>query len=301
MENLQNKFTTLKVLFLSKKETIIDLLKTIIPAPRLNQIINQKSIRVVGLRRSGNHAIINWIKKEHEQHRKKVTFINNIPHDKNPYLHFYQNHLRYNKYPKTILKLKRQAKGWFDKVDCLIYSYEDYSLEQITNRLFEDKCDFYLGRANNKYDVIILRDPFNLLASRFKNQYFDTKSPCQNIIALWIAYAKEYLRETNFLKNTKICINYNHWTSNLDYRQEIAKILDIEFSDAGFNDVQKNGGGSSFDGLKFKGKAQTMEVDTRWKYFQDNPFYLQLINNEELIEYSRKIFGNLACIDRLIK
>ena len=42
---------------------IDDIFRTILW--RNNEIVNHKEIRVVGLKRSGNHAIINWIRKAH--------------------------------------------------------------------------------------------------------------------------------------------------------------------------------------------------------------------------------------------
>ncbi|MDJ1177131.1 hypothetical protein [Roseofilum capinflatum] len=79
------------------------------PRPALSTIINQKEIRIVGLRRSGNHAVTNWIKK---QQVGSINYLNNIPCNKNPYQHFYERHLIYNKYPKAISSLKYDRTAW---------------------------------------------------------------------------------------------------------------------------------------------------------------------------------------------
>lgn len=268
---------------------IEDIVRSISQRHILSQVINQKEIRVVGLRRSGNHAIIHWIEK---QETGKVRHLNNIRVNRNPYREKYEDLLRKDK-TKDIEWWRQEAKGFFEKKDCLIHSYEDYSLEQITNPVFELKHDLYFGKSQDKYDVLILRDPFNLLASRIKKNYRNVNDKNKIDIDVWIDYAKEYLGETNLLKNQKICINYNQWFADVDYRREIASQLNLDFLDTGINTVSRRGDGSSFEGREYHGKAMNMDVCSRWKYFADDPSYRRLFNNQELLEYSQRIFGHI--------
>jgi len=284
MDNLLNRLRRVKRSLEYGVEDAMRHLSNTVNSP---EIVNQKEIRVVGLKRSGNHAIINWIRK---QHHGEVWHLNKIPVKRNPYRFLYEH------YPKE--KLKQEAKGNFTKKDCLIYSYEDHALEQITNKGFESKAELYLGKSASKYDLLILRDPFNLLASRFKKGYIKVKCPDITLVELWISYAKEYLGETNLLKSKKICVNYNQWFSDVNYRRQLAEQLNVKFSDAGFNDVKGQGGGSSFDGLTFRGKAAEMDVLNRWKVFADDPQYRKLIDNVELRDYSERIFGHIPGTER---
>lgn len=275
-----------------------EIVKTFLPPPPPSQIINQKEIRVIGLRRTGNHAIINWICKQQDG---IVQHVNNVPINKNPYLHFYEGHARSNQYLKVKWKLKRESLGKFDKKDCLVYSYEDYGLQQITDPILEEKHDIYFGKSAERYDVLILRDPFNLFASRLKSGYIDIKDPEKTATDLWISYAKEYLGETEFLGGRKkVCINYNRWTVDPAYRHQIASELSLKFSDAGINHIPRNGGGSSFEGLSFEGKAAKMDVQNRWKHFANDPLYRELLNNQQLMAYSRRIFGEIPGTEALI-
>ena len=247
------------------------------------EIVNEKEIRIVGLRRTGNHGIINWIKK---QHAGQVWHLNNITTERNPYrvlyLHYKKEHLN------------REAKGDSVKKDCLLYSLEDYPLEKIVRGGLEKKHDLYLGTSRERYDVLILRDPFNLLASRIKKNYMNVKDENWTIIDLWISYAREYLGETDYLKNNKVPVNYNKWATDVEYRQHIASRLKFAFSDAGINDVKSEGGGSSFDRTSFQGQANKMDVLNRWKILSDDPSYRALLkSNRELIDYSERIFGHL--------
>lgn len=258
-------------------------------------VINDQEIRVIGLRRSGNHAIINWIWK---QHGEDVTHLNNLQVKCNPYRFLYEH------YPTE--RLKREALGNFTEKELLIYSYEDRHLEDITHPSFERKHDLYLGKSAKRYDLLILRDPFNCFASRIKmyyNKQFDKKNTIMNqkSLQLWLDYAREFLGETHFLKHNKICINYNLWCSDIEYRQKLAEQLGLEFTDAEFNRVKEQGGGSSFDGLNLSGKSDQMKLTERWKQMADDPYFLQLINEPEVIKYSYKIFGEVPGTEFLLK
>ena len=259
-------------------------------------IINQKEIRIVGLMRSGNHAITNWIR---QQQPGKTQYLNNIPCGKNPYQHFYEKHLEYNKHPKTIRKLKQKARGKLPKCDCLFYSYEDYSLQQVSNPEFEGNHDRYFGRTLERYDVLIMRDPFNLMASRFKSGFIQVQAPDRTAIELWLEYAREYLAETQYLNQRRICVNYNQWTRDRNYREQLAQQLDLEFSDAGFNQVKSQGGGSSFEGQTLDGQASKMDVLNRWKVYEEDPSYRQIFSDPNIFEYSEKIFGELPGTNEL--
>ena len=266
-----------------------------------SKVINQKEIRIAGLRRTGNHAIISWIQEqEKEQKQGSVFHINNVVTNENPYRYKYQNLCYYfPQYKWSIEQFKNQKKGNLTLKYCLIYSYEDYALEEIFSDQFERKHDLYLGKTQSRYDVLILRDPFNLLASRLKNNFLSVKSSHLNFVDLWINYAKEYLGETNYLRHNKVCINYNLWVGNKDYRQEIASKLRIKFTDVGIDKVHGCGGGSSFDGRELDGQAHKMDVNNRWKHYMENSVYCQLINNEQLLDYSHKIFGHIPGTEAL--
>lgn len=273
-----------------------------------SEIVNQKAIRIVGLKRSGNHAIINWIRK---QQAGTVWYLNNLRPQQNPY-RYLDEHYPFDKW-------KKEAKGDLTEKDCLIYSYENCELSKITDPDFEEKRELYLGKSATEYDVLILRDPFNMLASMLhnhkkqleqhgkitknyfqgKNKYGRDKKEGEDLISLWIDYAKEFLGETNFLDRNKVVINYNAWFSSEDYRRELAQKLKLNFSDRGMNEVKNFGGGSSFEGLQLDGTAITMDVLNRWKTLIDDPQYRALLNNRELVEYSEKIFGHIPDTEKL--
>ncbi|MDB9527394.1 hypothetical protein PN498_15450 [Oscillatoria sp. CS-180] len=277
-------------------------------------ITNQKEIRVVGLRRSGNHAIMNWLRK---QHAGEVFYINNACIKVNPFRQVYKEQVRKRQDPSiggwrtdNIERWRREAKGDFVPKDCLIYSYEDQPITAFSDRTFERRHDLYFGRSKVRYDLIIMRDPFNLFASRLRANergqtvddqmdFMKVKSRSLSLPQLWQDYAQEYLNETNYLQNIKVPVNYNRWVLDRDYRSQIAEKLAMDFTDAGFNDVMTNGGGSSFDGVNLNGKASEMLVLERWRKFSTDERFKAMISYPKIRESSTKIFGHIPGIETL--
>ncbi|MDJ0660166.1 MAG: hypothetical protein QNJ42_11850 [Crocosphaera sp.] len=265
---------------------LYDQLNTVLSWFRPQTIINESEIRLIGLQRTGNHGITNWIIKQYGD--VNIAYLNAVRPQYNPY------RLYYNNFPNN--RFKKDAFGQFSKKDLLFYSYEDRRLERIMDQDFEKKHDLYLGKSANRYDVLILRDPFNLFASRLKmmdDQGKKTRLIEKSSINLWISYAKEFLGETDYLNQKKVFINYNQWFCDQAYRKNISKQLDLEFSDIGLEKVKGQGGGSSFDKQNLSGKATEMKVLERWQNFKDDPRFIKIFENEQLWHYSDQIFGKI--------
>jgi len=139
-----------------------------------------------------------------------------------------------------------------------------------------------------------------MLASRYKRNSLEVKSlkGWKGLMDMWILYAKEYLGETQHLKNNKVCVNYNQWFSDANYRKQLADKLNLDFTDSGFNDVSVFGGGSSFEKRKFHGKAENMDVLNRWQQFVDDSSYRTLFS-DAVFEYSERIFGHIPGTESL--
>lgn len=232
----------------------------------------KKEIRFVGLRRSGNHAIINWILKQSEQ---PVLFYNNV-YPNNPFCKYPEKgSLNYSEYALRLYSLE-------DRVLPTIASKKVYPQKKVSND----------SVIEEKIDVLILRDPFNLFASRLKTSrnkplYYSSGLEIQH---LYLTYLKEYLGITNFLNNKKVCINYNKWKDSEEYRKLIAKQLKINFTDKGLQEVSSIGGGSSFDRLTYKNQGTFMLTDQRWKDFSNSRYFNNLFKDKELLALSKEVF-----------
>ena len=260
-------------------------------------VVNQTEIRFVGMRRTGNHALLNWLM---HQFSGEVYLLNNIVINKNPYQFKADNLMRYYPEHHAMAQVyRRQAAGELIKRDCLFYSYEDWSLAKIARSRVERNRHRYLGKSAQHYDILILRDPFNLFASRLKKKYVPTMSKQISMVALWLEYAKEFIGESHYLNRNLVCINYNRWFADESYRRQLSGQQSFPFSDAGLFEVATEGDGSSFDGTRFSGQARSKEVTNRWRQVLDDPAYRQLFTNEEIWTYSQRIFGEIPGTEAL--
>jgi len=176
----------------------------------------------------------------------------------------------------------------YRKKDALIVSFEDTNLRNIN----PEKVDEIIQRGDMKgrfekfINIILLRDPFNLIASRIRGGW-DTEVAKAKAINLWKIHAREFLGETSSLQN-KLLIKYNHWFSNEEYRKSISEQIGFPFTDDGKNILGY--WGSSFDGKTYRNNANEMDVLERWKKYSTHEWFLNLCADPELIDLSKQIF-----------
>jgi hypothetical protein len=271
-------------------------------------IINNFEIRVIGLGRSGVHPIINWIGSNCKGSR--VLFINNPKVKGNPFLGGLWGgaHVR-GMFNRFYVDKDLEIKGKFRKKDCLIYNFEKDLVEEAASPLFEENREKWVGKSAKQYDVLIMRDAFNYFASRVQHHLDRSRTHYKDItleenipvlIKLWKNHAKEFLGMTNVLSDKKVAISYNGWRKSKEYRMTIAEKLDLNLGDKGIDRVTNIGGGSSFDGCKYDGKAGEMQTDERWRRLKDNEVYRNIFKDTELVDLSNKIFGKIPGTDILL-
>ena len=137
------------------------------------------------------------------------------------------------------------------------------------------------------HNVIILRDPFNNVASGIKHE----RANADSVMWLWNLYVNEFLEITNFLGD-KIPISFNGWFSSEEYRKSISDKIGGEPEDRVRGTLPKAGGGSSFDKFRFQNKAQEMDVLNRWQMLLNLDLDFPRIFNSEVITKCRLIFGD---------
>jgi hypothetical protein len=170
----------------------------------------------------------------------------------------------------------------------LIVSLEDHDLQ--VRPFLKIPCDVT--------NILIMRDPYNLFSSRIRKAslvenpaYPKHTGPAMNrVLKLWKSHAREYLGLTNHLEN-KVCIYFNSWFSNRDYRKSISRKLNIKFTDNGFSKVTQIGGGSSFDNTHFDGNNRMMDVLNRQSCLTDSERQLleNILADDELQELAHRI------------
>lgn len=259
------------------------------------ETVNNTEFRIVGMSRSGNHSIINWIL---EQLQGRYCFLNCAEPKTNPF--HSARPLNDNKTYQVNYQdfdLDAEKKGKFSQKDYLLHSYEDCFLGMLNHKSFEEQHDTFVGTSNRRVDILILRDPFNLFASRKKSGFFDAQAglgskPVSSLTTarIWKQHAREFIGEKKYFLRKPVLINYNSWVSDDTYRQDIATALGINFTDKGFRQVSNCAGGSSFDGMRFDSSAHSMKVLERWKHFAHDQEYSKFFD-EEIIRLSHKIFN----------
>jgi hypothetical protein len=182
----------------------------------------------------------------------------------------------------------------------LLHSYEDSWLRHAFSARLEADHDVWLGPSRRRISVIVLRDPFNLFASRRRAG----RSMAPHIERrMWKQHARVALNQTGQGLRGEVCvIRYNDWACDPAYRAAVAHRLGLSFTDAGADRVPATCGGSSFDGMRFDGSAAAMETQDRWRHYINDPGYCALFD-PELIALSAQLFGppptEVAQVERL--
>tara|TARA_Y100001968_G_C19372477_1_gene725829 strand:- start:38 stop:739 length:702 start_codon:yes stop_codon:yes gene_type:complete len=214
------------------------------------------SFAIYGMRRSGNHAILEWMIKnlsgKDERHVIKHSFITNGNS-------CYLNAINEYGQSSSLYIDYHFAKSTYKN---LIISYEDVSDRYITD----------YSRSLQK--VVVLRDIINVAASRYQKILSgDPKFRCLGMNKLffqnWIDHASSAERGVKIIK-------FEDWVSSKPKRDEIAKEFNCTNID-NMKTISHHGGGSSFSGTK--NIPSPIDLSTRWKQVTLPKEILEIINS----------------------
>lgn len=230
-------------------------------------------IRFIGMRRGGQHGVINWLRAQ-EPLCDSLCYRNNVKVDP----------AAEHPFAKIVIRMLDSG--------CrhLFHAYEDLDFSLLCGK------ELVGGQAKQFNYVLLVRDPFNMFASliHWDDESMPTLS-AENMgrpISIWKQHAREYCGQTRILPH-RVVISFTRWFVSREYRRQIAEALGLKFSDAALNRVSLNGCGSSFDSQRYDGNAQQMKVLERYKTVEDNPLYKKVCEDAELCELSHAIFGNV--------
>jgi hypothetical protein len=248
-----------------------------------------KFITVNGLSRSGNHAIIRWMCGNYEKEGYKVYFQNNAIKNLLEYINLRGGGglagIPANpRIFEIMMHLTKNEKKVF------IVSFEDLLIDKRLGEL----SDF------SDHNVIILRDPYNLFASRIQGltpprgrKGWTNSHPPKNIqneeIKKYLSHYEEFSKNTNYLSN-KICINYNLWVSDKEYRKKIVESdLRIKFTDARYEQRACSSFGPKAP-IELPSNAPEDFV-TRYKACSGDPMFESIKNDKDLASIAKETFG----------
>lgn len=216
-------------------------------------------LHIFSMRRSGQHGVINWIVENAEsaEHYDDCQFLG----DKG---------IIKRAGGRVITKATFQNIKTFRRL-LTVVNGEDQQVKDFSN--------WFPERVPYK-QAVLLRDPYNMMASRIKGGHTKIGFPAD--LEMWKQLAMDALKDNIFI------IKFNNWFQNIEYRKTLASTLgfSLPFMDLGLQKVGK--GTSSFDGGKFNGKAQEMDVLNRWRQI---PQHLWGHFDNETNELCMKHFG----------
>jgi hypothetical protein len=198
--------------------------------------IRGRSVIVHGLKRSGNHAVIHWLRSS-----AKLDFVNNL-------LPFDALHAR-GQLDAHTHQLRHPALGY---LTCYTWPWKRRRMVSLEDMPI-DRWLFDETKPANVHNLLVVRCPINLFASRIKKG-FSMEHPAfprsMNDIMLrarrlWIAHAREALGETAFLEH-KTPVVFDRFIVDSKYRRDIAAALRLQPDDASLSQQAPEGRGSSF-------------------------------------------------------
>ena len=240
-------------------------------------VSHRTDYKILGLQRSGNHALIQWI---FSLTKGLTCFCNDIAPGQHP-----------KEAPIKKTKWGSLSRG------SLLYSYEDRTIK---DTFFPDK-EFSITlrkKPVNSYKILVLRDPYNMFASRWNQdspngkKFREDLTYRDKLLSLWKEYAYILRKDSALERKDILGISFNKWISSTAYREKIAECLGLQFEHAQVQlPIWGFGGGSSFEGLDQQATPHKMNVQERWKTVALLPEFEKWAKDPELRDLSQKVLG----------
>lgn len=207
-------------------------------ASRLKALRPENTYYITGLRRSGNHAIIEWIRYGYDHDGGCFAYSEEIPwvgrSKSGRVVHLNDLNHRTNRELWRFLRMPwRQVDG---SVKTLIVSTEDLSPQ---------KPHWYIGYAS--YKLYVTRNLLDVIASRVRFMLNEALAGRQTrLMNLYSDFFKDWLQLKNMeLDTSAFRIEYEQWSSDAEYRNRIGKELGFDGRMLPIG-MSSKGGGSSF-------------------------------------------------------
>lgn len=242
----------------------------------------ERVILLHGLKRSGTHAIAGWIRGHGRIHfHSNLIPIAPILTGKGSVL------------PPRDFACLLQERGVLERLARSRYQQLVVGLED-----HEPGITPFRNAPCEILHVLVLRDPYNLFASRIRKGTTGRGSlafaPAHlpRFVALWKRHAREFLGRTRQLANA-VFVDYDRWFASTDYRKRLSAELGFEFSDSEFSRVPDAGGGSSFDGQRFDGRNVEMNVLHRYQELhpEERAMLEKALADQEVRELADRIWS----------
>lgn len=247
------------------------------------------TLRTFGMRRSGNHAIINWLQRNSAT---GSVFLNNCAVGR-PARRTWRS-IEINGERVGIVKGDPLATvtGGLNDGAMVIVSYEDFSPDpdEMAGGLTADLKDDAVS-----YELLIYRNFMNWAASLLRKLQANDDQETLDCLRIMMVSLAKYRDMLELVLNAKplglVPVNYDRWVTRVPYRESLLNALGLPCRDNSLGDVQPYGGGSSFQ--KDVTDAQHLEADNRWPEMANDAIFqivlLAASQDHELLELMRKL------------
>ncbi|WP_371229119.1 hypothetical protein [Roseovarius sp. 2305UL8-3] len=233
-----------------------------------------KTLRVFGMRRSGNHAIINWLQCNAPNGRS--VFMNHCKPGADPFQTFKSVEIDAVRLSRK--KAQANLAGFCADVGdgaMLLMSYEDSApVECSVKNPISGPFDETLLDA----DVLIYRSFLNWAASLFKklsvNEDYTEVGRAAILLRTCETYTRLLKRVASAETSGTVPVCYDDWRKDPSYRASTLARLGLPMRDNSLGEIQPYGGGSSFQ--KDIANADELATGQRWQQMAHDPRY-QLI------------------------
>lgn len=203
------------------------------------------ALQVFGMRRSGNHAIIDWLMRNAPNDASGGAFLNNCRWGTDPLRSF----AAVDAYDTQGARVPGGGKAAFAAAGArphLIVSYEDRAplAADVPQRAAKGYADTDFSQS-----IVILRSFLNwsasLLAKLKRNPAYGSVERARVMLNALPTYAEMLTRADD---PGRVAICYDDWVRDPQARADILSSLHLPLRDNDLGATQRFGGGSSFDG-----------------------------------------------------
>jgi len=241
---------------------------------------NKRVFVICGMRRSGNHACINWLLNSLE--KVETSFIelkgDRVSISQSEKTIFFNEASFYRL--RFFLGLLNGSKDTLKSAKNVIISLEDY--------IPYDKYNPYVPKGATT--IFVMRAPLNLIASRLQRALNQAKNGKDRGD---MSIDEEFFQKLNWLnrqtdESTAFCWSFDEWLLDRDdYRLKFLEKLELHFNLT--PTISTHGGGSSFTG---QARVPTpAEMQTRWNSIEWPERVLNLLReNSSLLNEDERNF-----------
>lgn len=227
-------------------------------------------MRVLGIRRTGQHAIINWILRNCG--RPDTVFLNSCTMRRSAMRTCGQSELS-GRFAKKGYPLKRALEAFLtpEKRPFVLISYEAGFEEGKLTPNFPD--------AEFDHEILVTRSFVNWLPSFIRLMRLMNRGSApealdiSNGIVFEMMRFKAHLLAAQDTDHLVVC--FDKWATSPSYRRQKLAALGLDELEAGLGELQRYGGGSSFSALKTP--ADELTLTMRWQTMADDPYALDFL------------------------